>query len=336
TLEVHQVSYEVPLLDENGEPLLDEEGVALTETQTVFEPVTDANGNTVGAHLIYTDASGNDVVLPANDTGTYTLTAAQLNNLRLVGSPDDSAGFDLEISAQVQDGESTATVFGTASVVLAAKADVPTVNGGAEAGIEDQPVNISFDIDKNDISEHITNVTLTGIPAGSKLSIEYTDPDTGETLQLQLPVENGSATVPIGFLGADMSTDGLVLTPPAHLSGSFDLQLNVTSTEPTNGDTAVNHFNMPLTLAAVADELGVTINDITVVDGDVVNVSAQEDGAFALDISALTADKDGSEVISVTISGVPTGAVLSAGTVNSDGSWTLTPEEFDGLSITPV
>ncbi|WNJ98133.1 LamG-like jellyroll fold domain-containing protein [Thalassospiraceae bacterium LMO-JJ14] len=335
TLEVQQVTTQVPLLDEEGEPLLGEDDEALFEEVTSWEPVTDDAGNTVGAHLVYTDAGGNDVILPANDTGTYELTGAQLNNLRLVGAPDDSADFSLEITAQVQDGESTATVFGSATVELAAKADVPTVNGGAEAGIEDQPVNISFDIDKNDISEHITDVTLTGIPEGSKLSIAYTDPDTGETFPLQIPVVGGEANIPLQFLGADMSTDGLVLTPPAHLSGSFDLQLEVTSTEPTNGDSAINFFDIPLTLTAVADELGVTINDTTVVDGDALSINTGEDGTFALDISALTADTDGSEVISVTISGVPSGAVLSAGTENSDGSWTLTPEEFDGLSITP-
>jgi len=335
TLEVVEATREIPLFDEEGEPLLDEEGVQLTETETYLEPATDINGNTIGAHLVYTDASGNDVILPANDTGTYELTGAQLNNLRLVGSPDDSADFEIEITAQVQDGESTATVFGSATVELAAKADVPTVNGGAEAGIEDQPVNISFDIDKNDISEHITDVTLTGIPAGSKLSIAYTDPDTGETFPVQIPVVGGEAHIPLTMLGEGMSTDGLVLTPPAHLSGSFDLQLVVTSTEPSNGDTATNYFDMPLTLTAVADELGVTINDTTVVDGGSVGVNAFEDGSFALNIDALTADTDGSEVISVTISGVPDGAILSAGTENSDGSWTLTPEEFSNLSITP-
>ncbi|MEQ8321211.1 MAG: LamG-like jellyroll fold domain-containing protein [Rhodospirillales bacterium] len=335
TLEVVEATREVPLFDDDGEPLLDDEGVQLTETETYFEPATDANGNTVGAHLIYTDANGNDVVLPSNDTGTYNLTGEQLNNLRLVGSPDDSADFSIEISAQVQDGESTATVFGSATVELAAAADVPTVNGSAETTLEDQPVSISFDIDKNDISEHITDVTLTGIPQGSKLSIAYTDPDTGETFPVQIPVVNGEASIPIGYLGEDMSTDGLVLTPPAHLSGSFDLQLEVTSTEPTNGDTATNFFDMPLTITAVADELGVTINDTTVVDGDVVNINATEDGTFGLNIDALTADTDGSEVISVTISGVPDGAVMSAGTENSDGSWTLTPEEFSTLSITP-
>ncbi len=335
TLEVQQVSTEVPVLDENGEQVLDEDGNPVTEIQTSFEPVTDANGNTIGAHLIYTDADGNDVVLPANDTGTYDLTANQLNNLRLVGSPDDSVGFDLEISAQVQDGESTATVFGNATVEIAADADVPTVSGGAEAGIEDQPVSINFDIDKNDISEHITEVTLTGIPEGSSLSIAYTDPDTGETFPLQIAIVNGEASIPLGLLGEDMSTDGLVLTPPAHLSGEFNLQLEVTSTEPTNGDQATNVFDMPLTLTAVADELGVTINDVTIVDGDTVNINTGEDGTFGLDISALTADTDGSEVLSIEISGVPDGAVLSSGTNNGDGTWSLTSDEFADLSITP-
>ncbi len=335
TLEVQQVTTQVPLLDEEGEPLLSEEGEPLFEEVTSWEPMTDGEGNPVGAHLVYTDASGNDVVLPPNESGTYELIGAQLNNLRLVGSPDDSDDFVLEFSAQVRDGEAVETVFGSATVELTAVADVPTVNGSAEIGIEDQPLSINFDIDKNDVSEHITNVTLTGIPAGSKLAIEYTDPDSGETMMVSLPVVNGSANIPLGFLGEDMSTDNLRLTPPAHLSGSFNLQLNVTSTEPTNGDTAVNHFDLPLEITAVADELGVTINDTQVLDGDTVNVNALEDGAFGLDISALTADKDGSEVISITISGVPTGAVLSAGTDNGDGTWTLTPEEADGLSITP-
>lgn len=335
TVEVQEATREIPVLDADGEPVLDDDGNPVTETETFFEPVTDENGDPVGAHLVYTDANGNDVVLPANDTGTYELTGQQLNNLRMVGSPDDSSNFDLEISAQVQDGESTATVFGNATVQMHAAADVPTVNGSADQGIEDQPININFDIDKNDISEHITDITLTGIPQGSRLSIEYTDPNTGETFPVQIPVINGEASIPLGFLGEDMATDGLVLTPPAHLSGDFNLQLEVTSTEPTNGDTATNLFAMPLNITAVADELGVTINDATVVDGDVVTINTDEDGTFALDISAMTEDTDGSEVLSVTIAGVPTGALLSAGTDNGDGTWTLTPEEYEGLSITP-
>ena len=40
---------------------------------------------------------------------------------------------------------------------------------------------------------------------------------------------------------------------------------------------------------------------------------------------AQSADTDGSETLPVVVSGVPTGASLSAGTDNGDGTWTLTP-----------
>jgi hypothetical protein len=41
----------------------------------------------------------------------------------------------------------------------------------------------------------------------------------------------------------------------------------------------------------------------------------------------------GSERQSVTVSGVPSDASLSAGTKNSDGTWTLTQEDFSGLTL---
>ena len=48
-------------------------------------------------------------------------------------------------------------------------------------------------------------------------------------------------------------------------------------------------------------------------------------------------DNDGSETLSITISGVPAGAVLSAGTETPEGSgiYTLTVAELENLTITP-
>src|SRR5205085_2915915 len=47
-------------------------------------------------------------------------------------------------------------------------------------------------------------------------------------------------------------------------------------------------------------------------------------------------DTDGSETLSIEISGVPAGASLSAGTDNGGGVWTLTPAELVGLTLTPA
>jgi T1SS-143 domain-containing protein len=55
-----------------------------------------------------------------------------------------------------------------------------------------------------------------------------------------------------------------------------------------------------------------------------------------LPISAGLVDKDGSEVLSVRITGVPSGAMFDAGTRNADGSWTFTQAQLDDLHLLPV
>ena len=61
-----------------------------------------------------------------------------------------------------------------------------------------------------------------------------------------------------------------------------------------------------------------------------------EDQAIPLDVSAALTDTDGSETLSVTIGGVPAGAILSAGTDNGGGGWTLAPADLAGLELTPA
>ncbi|MDZ4064055.1 MAG: cadherin-like domain-containing protein, partial [Coriobacteriia bacterium] len=63
--------------------------------------------------------------------------------------------------------------------------------------------------------------------------------------------------------------------------------------------------------------------------------SGDEDSAIYLDIRAELTDTDGSETLIVIISGLPEGSVLSAGTDNGDGTWTLTEADLPGLTVTP-
>lgn len=53
-----------------------------------------------------------------------------------------------------------------------------------------------------------------------------------------------------------------------------------------------------------------------------------------LDISAALVDLDGSESLVISVSGLPSGATLSAGLVEADGSVTLTAAQLAGLTIT--
>ena len=52
-----------------------------------------------------------------------------------------------------------------------------------------------------------------------------------------------------------------------------------------------------------------------------------------MNIGASLADVN--ESLSVTIGGVPDGAALSAGVDNNDGTWTLSADQLNGLTITP-
>jgi hypothetical protein len=56
---------------------------------------------------------------------------------------------------------------------------------------------------------------------------------------------------------------------------------------------------------------------------------------IALSLAAQLADRDGSESLSLVLSGLPTGASLSAGTNNGNGSWTLTAGDLSDLHLLP-
>ncbi|WP_147250816.1 hypothetical protein, partial [Thalassospira profundimaris] len=110
--------------------------------------------------------------------------------------------------------------------------------------------------------------------------------------------------------------EGLTITPADDFSGSFDL--GVTATSADGEDVATTTGSITVDVAGVADAPTL----------DVVDASGSEDSAIALDIDAgLT---DSSETLTITISGVPDGATLSAGTDNGDGTWTLSSSDLEG------
>lgn len=68
-------------------------------------------------------------------------------------------------------------------------------------------------------------------------------------------------------------------------------------------------------------------NDVIFADSDGVA------GPLALNISAALADLDGSETLSLRVTGLPSGASLSKGAVDADGSWNLSVADLDGLTL---
>jgi Cadherin domain len=87
-----------------------------------------------------------------------------------------------------------------------------------------------------------------------------------------------------------------------------------------------------LTVDAVADAPVVTVAKAQAPAAP-LTVNSFEAGPIALTIEAALTDKDGSETLEVRVAGLPAQITLSAGTLRSDGVWSLTPAQLTGLAL---
>ena len=200
--------------------------------------------------------------------------------------------------------ESAAAPVETAPVTAGAAA-APTLNVTNALSNEDGAVSLEIDTTFAPGVQHLS-ITIAGVPAGAALSAG---------------TDNGDGTWSLS--ASDL--DGLTITPPANSDGDFSLTVTATGATESGVNTS-STSTLDVSVTADADTPSLTMR----------NAGGSEDGAITLDISSALTDTDGSESLSITIAGVPNGAALSAGTDNGDGTWTLTPAQLGGLTITPA
>ena len=143
-----------------------------------------------------------------------------------------------------------------------------------------------------------------------------------------IAIEDGSATL----TPADLLN--LNLTPPANFSGSIDLEVTATSTESNSGATADNIETLTVVVDPVADDPTLLSAPITGDEDTPINFTG---------LSAALNDTDGSETLSVTIAGIPSGATLfddlAQQVIVSGGQATIADPArivaLDQFSITP-
>ena len=247
----------------------------------------------------------------ANPDGSYTLAPSQLVGLRLLPPEGFDGAFALVVTARGTEAANGDIAFATASlgVTIAPVADAPLVVAPSVVhGLEDGAIalDIRAAVADTDGSEIVSRVTIAGVPAGATLSAG---------------TDNGDGTWTVG--AGDLA--GLTLAPPANSDGDISLALTVFTRELSTGAEASATAAMIVEIAAVADAPSVSAAE----------ASGNEDFAIGLSIAGALGDTDGSEILSARLSGLPDGAVLSAGTNNGDGSWTIPGEALSGLTLTP-
>ena len=228
----------------------------------------------------------------------------------------------------------------TVSVNVVSDGDpAPDLGAAPAAGNEDGkiPLSITCTVPAGYSAQGVS-ITISGVPVGATLS-------AGTNLG------GGVWSLTMAQLTS------LKLTPPKNSGVDFDLTVTATG----NGGSATVH--LPVRVAAVADAptLSVVTPTVVTATGVVRNGSNGNDRLYGgagsdtisggkgddlivgdrnprpssapLNISAALTDLDGSETLSLRITGVPSRAWLSAGTHNADGSWTLTANQLSGLQV---
>lgn len=146
-------------------------------------------------------------------------------------------------------------------------------------------------------------------------------------------------TATANYSGADTFTVKVADAYGAFTTQKIDVAIGAVADAPL---LSVSDTHLPSGVALTGsdgnDVLTGTAGDDTISGGD-GNDTIYGDGPMPpatahLAIDASLVDLDGSESLSILISGVPAGALLSAGIKNDDGSWSLTKDQLAGLSVT--
>ncbi len=208
----------------------------------------------------------------------------------------------------------------TGEFIFLDPASPPTLilNGGAGNGqvYEDGSVFISVEAFLNDVDGSETlSLVLTGVPAG--VTFTSTDFVAGD--------EPGTFVINNLEPGENFS-GGFFIFPPADSDIDIsDISVTAIATE-DNGLVETTSDSIDIIVDAVADAPDLHAEDNAGI----------EDQSLAVNITTSLTDTDGSETLEpLIISGVPDGFVLSAGTNNGDGTWSINPQDLGSLSITP-
>jgi Ca2+-binding RTX toxin-like protein len=140
-----------------------------------------------------------------------------------------------------------------------------------------------------------------------------TDPDAGDTLTL-ISVQ-GAVNGSVAINGAG----DVVFTPAASFSGPASFTYTI-----KDAAGATSTPTVAVAVAAVADTPTLSV----------ANATGTENPAIALNIAAALTDTDGSETLTVEISGIPAGGTLNHGSLNG-GVWTVAGADLATLTFTP-
>ena len=300
-------------------------------TYALLTPTLGGNA-AIGSQFSYTAAGVTHVL-------TYTGTAVRiplsaLDTVQFKAASDVAGTFEIRVQALTVDTDPNtgATVEATSGlatltgVVIAPVADPVTLAVNAPAvGNEDSAIPLIIRPTSADPSETFT-VTISGIPAGTTITYGGVDQT----------VVGGSVSI-ANFNPATK----LTMTPPLNSNADIPLTVSAVSVDVSDGITSTSTTaSLPLLVdvRGVADPVSFAINSPWTTTEATVDATAGRRIALSGALTAVTPiDSDGSESVTVVVSGVPTGVSLQGltfmGGVGASRVWSGTPAEIAAAGL---
>ncbi|MHB1557987.1 MAG: GEVED domain-containing protein [Isosphaeraceae bacterium] len=266
-------------------------------------------------YITQTDAQGNWSITDLGP-GTYTVTEIPPHRYGL--SEGNTFSYSVTMTSR---GQFTGNNFLNYPINQPPVIAAP----GGITGMEDSNLTFSagagngISVSDEDAGTNPVQVTLS--TADGTLNL----PETTSLTFLQDSATGSSQIVANGTIDAiNAALAGLTLSPTAHFNGPGSLTVSVNDLGNSgNGGPQTATTIIPLNISAVADAPALNVG----------NAHGSASNQIPLGISVSRAAGANTEILMVTVSGVPSGAVLTAGTDLGNGQWQLTPQQLTGLAI---
>ncbi|MEZ9051379.1 Ig-like domain-containing protein [Vibrio sp. 10N.247.311.64] len=304
------------------------------------------------------EISGDGVIAEYDASGEvvgYSITADGLSKLTLTGLDEDFAGcidFTIETIETSPCNGDTVTTQQTISIQVLPVVDDITVATDSTTIQEDIATDLNLELVLGDSVEDGQLITGEGNSATGKETVNSLTitVSNGGTLSESpadtgLLVDNGNGTWTV----TDPSRlSDVLVTPPEHYSGEITLTVTANITDKadcvTETDTQDKTTVVTITVEPVADAANLITEDIIGDEDNYISLSS---------LSAELIDQDGSENMSLSLKGVPEGAVVAikigdnyelvpnngadGGTFDGNPTyeWQLDPSQLSNLVILP-
>ncbi|MEZ9566089.1 tandem-95 repeat protein [Vibrio artabrorum] len=336
-----------------GEPqFVTQEDTSFTFTQ---EQLLQNAGDIDGDNLSVENVASDSGTLVDNGDGTYTF------------APNENFDGNVNVTFDVNDG--TATVPAEATIDVQSVVDMPELsiasdlviasdnfesgsngwNTGTESsqGFEsgdmlgriggtggEEAVSKTYDI-PSDVSEVNISFNFYEIDSwdGESLQIFVGGEELTSLDNSAFRTEDGTTTL-YDSAGNEVGEVVHGVSQGEGFSGWNDQAHQINLTVPVEDGQLELGFGSTLNQEVSDESFGIDNIEITVSDAD-YQIIGTEDTPVPLDIDAALTDTDGSENLAILIEDVPEGSSLSAGTDNGDGTWSLQPDELEGLEFIP-